>query len=100
MDDPWPPDAPKLNKDFKKAHDGKTTEPNAGGDKEIVTKKQIEELEKQRPKPAPPLALTPAGVRPCRTAQERHAARVESMKQRLREREGKARDDFDRSASM
>ena len=95
MDDPWPPDAPKLNKDFKKAHDGKTSEPNSG-DKEIVTKKQVEELEKQLRKSAPPLALTPPGVRPCRTAEEGHQARIKQMKERLGK--GKARDDFGRSA--
>ena len=65
-----------------------------------MTKKEIENLENQRIKPAPQLNLTPPGVRPEGSAEQQRNARIEKMKQRLREKNGKARENFGRSAEL
>jgi hypothetical protein len=98
MDKQWPPPAPHIKKAFEKAHDAKpenALQPNAPA---IVTKKQVEDLEKQPVPTSRHMHLLPPGVRPPRTVDPARLARLENMKQRLKQNKGKARDDFGRSA--
>jgi hypothetical protein len=98
VNDPWPPAAPKIREDFKKAQEAKNDNLPQPAPQAPVTKKEIEDLESQRKRPAPQLNLTPPGARPQGSAEQERNARIEKMKQRLREKNGKAREDFGRSA--
>jgi hypothetical protein len=97
MADQWPPPAPGVNKAFKKAHNATNDNPAPPPALPIVTKKEIEALEKQREELKPVLKLTPKGLKKDRTAQEELDKRIAKMKQRLEKPKGKARDDFERS---
>jgi hypothetical protein len=96
-DDQWPPPAPHVNKAFKKAHTAtnKNTPPPPA--LPVFTKKEMQELENQRKKPAPQLNMTPSGAKVNTAADQKREKDIASMKERLQRIKGKARDDFERS---
>jgi septal ring factor EnvC (AmiA/AmiB activator) len=97
MNEQWPPPAPGVNKAFKKAHDA--TNDNSAPKKAlpIVTKKEIQELEKQLNKSKLQWNLTPLGMKRSSTADRELERRIARMKERLQKPKDKARDDFERS---
>jgi len=97
MADQWPPPAPGVNKAFKKAHNATNDNTAPKDAPPIVTKKEIDALEKQREELKLVLKHTPKGVKSDRTAQEELDKRLARMKERLQKPKGKARDDFERS---
>jgi len=84
MSDEWAPNAPEINKQFKKASEGKEKTALPTNSDGIVTKKEIEALEKQIKAAAPEMHLTPPGARPTHTAQEQRMARLEKMRQKMK----------------
>lgn len=100
MSDQWPPPATDVGEAFRKAHDHVKAEPVQTDKSGIVTKKDIDDLEKQRKLPTAQQNLTPRGVRTSIRPDHEKAARLEKMRQRLREGSAKAREDFDRSAGL
>jgi|GEM_PF-2933873 len=101
MDDQWPKQKPEIKNTFKKAHDGKSDEATKSSESEIVTKKQIENLEKEQKKPTRGMHLVPRGMGSSTSnsldKEKERAARIEKMKQRLKQNEGKARNDFNKT---
>ena len=96
MPDDWPPSAPKVNKDFKKAHAAASDKAQSNAHP-IVTKKEIEDLEKQRKKAAAKLEFTPPGM-PSRAAlTQEDEKRIAKMKLRIQQAKERTRDDFERS---
>ncbi len=96
----WPPPAPGVNKAFKKAHDATNDNLSAKDRPPIVTKKEIEELEKQQKLSKPAPTLTPTGLKRNVIAErefEKREKDIARMKERLQRPKGKARDDFERS---
>ncbi len=96
MNDQWPPEAPEVNKAFKKTHDNTKDEvpPTV---LPMITKQQIEEMERQRKKPAAQLNLTPPGIKTNAAADQAWEKQIEKMKERMRNRKEMMRDDFKRS---
>lgn len=98
MSNDWPPHAPDVNKAFEAAHDGKAEEKEAAQPSEIVTRQGIEALEKVLKKTKPEPHLTPTGMKPAVQIDQERLERLERMKQRLQEAQGRAREDFGRVA--
>lgn len=99
MDTPRNPHVPALKREFTKA----VTEPKRVANDaktEIVTKKEIEALENSVKLASQHPALTPKGMKRSSPPDPETAARIARMKERLKQPEGKAREDFGKSAGM
>jgi septal ring factor EnvC (AmiA/AmiB activator) len=97
MADQWPPNAPGVNKAFKRAHNATNDNVAKPPSLPIVTKKEIEALEAQLSRSKPQLNLTPVGMKQSTTADRELEKRIAKMKKRLEKPKGKAREDFERS---
>lgn len=96
MNDNWPPTSPPIRREFGKEH---AAEPKVAPQEQkldMVSRVQIEELEKQRKKSTPQPTLTPPGIKPSNQADARLLERIERMKERLRQPKGLARDNLNR----
>jgi len=95
MSDQWPPPAPDVNKAFKKVNNLTNDNTPLPAPGTVVTKKMVQDLEKQLSKPAP--VLKPSGMSSSNELEKRNRERLARMQERLRKPEGKARDDFNRT---
>ena len=96
MDDSWPQSSADLSKSFKSAHDAeKKIAPPLP--QELVSKQQLEAMEKQRIKPTLEMHLKPPGAGASQAEQNELNARIQRAKERLKAREGQAQKDFERS---
>jgi hypothetical protein len=100
MSDQWPPDAPKLKNEFNKAVVNESEIAAQTPQHPIVTKAEIEALEKQRKQAAPEVHLTPTGTRTTQNQQSALEERIKKLQQRIGRKAGKAREDFQRGAEM
>lgn len=98
MDKPSPPPATDLSEEFRKAHNAEKTEDLRATGESIVTKGDIEELEKQRKKSPPLPQLTPSGVKSVSHADASLNKQISSIRARLRRSADRTREDFGRSA--
>lgn len=98
MNEPWPPPAPDIPKHFEQAVEASQNGVGIPQAQDIVTKSQIEVLEQQNKKTTPQLNLNPPGIKPSIAINRAKLERIEKMKQRLMNNEGRARGDFGRSA--
>lgn len=98
MSQQWPPLAPNISKDFKKAVEAQQHEV-AALPKPALPKSLEQALEQQNKRTAPQLNLNPPGMRrPLVVTNRAQQERVEKMQQRVEVGKGKAREDFGKSA--
>ena len=95
MNNDWSPAKPPIRREFEK-HSVGQTDPPKQEKREIVTKQQVEELERQLRKQGPKLELTPPGMKTSSQWDAERRERLEQKKQRLRS--VPMRQDFQRSA--
>lgn len=101
MNDDWPPSAPPLRRQFANPRAAAPEAAPKEDEPGMVSRQQIEELEKQKKQPTPHLILTPAGSKPDPRIEAQRlegiARMKEKMEQRLRERQARNRDDFEKA---
>lgn len=98
--DDWKPHAPDLKQNFEQRQQEQTQANNAINSG-IATQKELDLLERTRPKPELKYELTPNGAIERTVHQQTNVAqenRIAFIKERLGKVNGLARDDFNRNA--
>ena len=98
MDDHWNSTAPDLSREFTNAQSAEKTAIPKPEPPDIATKKELEELAKLLGKSAPGLQLTPPGANLVSALDQQRRARFKHVAQRLKNVDGKARDEFERTS--
>lgn len=103
MANEWNPNAPDLKNDFKQAHDNKKEVQQEEQKRDIVSKMEVDKLEKERDTPHASLEPTPPGgagytAEYQQKAQQREE-RIKYIKERMAEAQERLRESWDNSRS-